>query len=218
MEGVTRIMGDMKWVFIDLVRKLIEIESLDVSIALNEYKRWYILSIPIFTWIILESAISRTIYQDTTFSNRKYIFDQLEKDLNLAWVDSKIFSYINEIYLVRDAIEHNHIYWFSVVNEERLYTQKIAWFDTMIMKFASNKRNSNILNLHIIPDEIDINDCRVITKSLLEILDAFGDLDNGKLRTFFNGFLQTSYNIPRDSNVTNLRFELERFQCKTSNK
>ncbi len=81
----------------------------------------------------------------------------------------------------------------------------------MIMKFASNKRNSNILNLHIIPDEIDISDCRVITKSLLEILDAFGDLYNGRLRNFFNGFLKNSYNIPRESNFTNLRAELENF-------
>ena len=197
------------------MRKLDELHRIPKSIAIKEYERWYLLSLPVFIWIILDSFISSVIYGNWKLKSdtRKVICKKLREDFKAAQLDEKICDFIDELFLIRDIIVHNHIYPFKItISGERIYEDKLSWFDWMIENCVTeNQKITKKLNLHIIPDEITNQDCKNIAEAFLQILNAFGVIDKNKFLNLFNSYLDNSYDIYWDKTFTTLRTELVKF-------
>lgn len=198
MDWKTRIYGDLRWILVDFIRRLNSNDESSASYI------GYILFLPVLVGTILDWIVERQIYDGKNFKNRKELYAQLKIDLS----NEQLFNKINELILIRDIIIHNHIYGFSILGSERIYTEKIHWNDTLIKNHARNWQTTDIINLNIIPDKLDKKDAFLIIKTFREIIIWFDNAFSSKFGFLFSNYLNNSV-ILSEKEHTNLNKEID---------
>lgn len=200
MDWKTRIYWDLRWILVDFIR--------NIKSDKNTYDSYigYILFLPVLVWTILDGIIERQIYDGIAFENRKQLYSRLKIDLS----DDLLFNKINELILVRDVIIHNHIYGFSILDSERIYTEKIQWKEALIKNHAKNLITTDILHLNIIPDKLNKDDIVLIIKTFKEIIIWFDNTFSSKFWSLFSNYLTTSIYLS-EQEITNLNEEIDLF-------
>lgn len=200
MDWKTRIYWDLRWILVDFIRK--------IKSDKNTYDSYigYVLFLPVLVWTILDGIIERQIYDGIVFENRKKLYSRLKIDLS----DDVLFNKINELILVRDVIIHNHIYGFSILDSERIYTEKIQWKEALIKNHAKNLITTDILHLNIIPDKLNKDDIILILNTFKEIIIWFDSAFSSKFGYIFSNYLNNSIYLS-EKEITNLNNEIDSF-------
>lgn len=186
--------GYIHMVVPDLVRKAYEGYCMrEVSEIVSYHENIFSTAAILLTVVSLESYINRISYftevrehnciKSVLLSFKKEI-DAKDMNMNLTYFE----EILNELFIVRDLIVHNHIYEVSH-NKNELKYDYVSGGDSKFKRLKPKNGFSPLLNFHVLPDIVDFGD--LITA--LICFDLFLDLSLKILP--YSGYVPLTMNV-----------------------
>ena len=138
----------------------------------------YSLAITTLTVLMVESAISRTQYRMKITPPQKAL-EFIKKEFS-----NDLFQKIEELFVIRDTIAHNHVWEANVYWDEN---GKLKLVDAQLVKgygdkkfgkvVDKNTRKTKLLGLNVFPNRICRSDAITVLKTAVEFLSAIESKD-----------------------------------------
>jgi hypothetical protein len=162
------------------------------EVQTSPYENGYSTSIIVLTAMMLESFLARARHfrhQEGCFEFDKSVIKYIEKNFKL---DGNIILILNELFVTRDVIAHNHV-WKSVINHNRgltfvsdPYLEELYGDKKFRMYVDMDRRKTKKLGLNIFPTKICKLDAIVYFENSYKVLTSIENLSRKYL--YFSHF------------------------------
>ena len=169
---------------LDLVEKLRSLPSAEPNEALTvPFENGYSCAVILFTTVLLASVLVRTRYvrDDASDTHVADFFSKISPNQDLA-------HDVNEIFAIRDAIVHNHL-WKTEIDPD---TMKFTSPPELLPGYGEGKRFEAVmdpktrlsrrLKLNLFPSRISKRDAYIVVKTAVRTLEELEKMDRRYVR------------------------------------
>lgn len=142
------------------------------EVQASTFENGYSAAIIVLTVLLLESAISRTQYVNGETPPRKPL-----DFVGVTYPDSGFSNKLEELFVLRDVIAHNHLWEAKFYWDENLKMRLVSanivkgYGDKKFSKVMNpNSRTTRLLNLNLFPTRICYTDTLIVLKNAVDFL------------------------------------------------